>query len=268
MKKIVTLLALGSVSLLSAYDYNDNAYDNGNNGYRGNRGYNNQSSYRYGYDQPSNAQNYNQSYGQAQNYNEGQQYYQPNNNPNYYQDRQNYAQSNGQKPVSDKDLADKIHDKLSPGLFSKGHDQVTYEIYNGVVTLRGSVNTLKDKQEVEQTIKEIDGVRNVNNQIAVAANPTNKENSKAVSKTENKYPQDSASTATDKQINAKIRDKVNGGWFSKENETLIFKTANGYVTIIGVVEKPEDAKKINDQVQDVEGVRGINNQLQVKNENK
>lgn len=82
----------------------------------------------------------------------------------------------------------------------------------------------------------------------------------------NKFPQDFAATATDQELNAKIRHKLKGGWFSKGyNGSIALKTTNGSVVIQGTVDKADDIQKITDEIKKVDGVMGINNQLSVKN---
>jgi osmotically-inducible protein OsmY len=51
----------------------------------------------------------------------------------------------------------------------------------------------------------------------------------------------------------------------KGYETLILRTTNGIVIISGTVDHSDDVQKINDQVKSVEGVKSVNNQLNVKN---
>jgi len=82
---------------------------------------------------------------------------------------------------------------------------------------------------------------------------------------EKKYPQDSAATLQDRQLNAKIREKLSGGWFSKGYDALILRTANGVVVISGNVDNNDDIQKIRDQIRNIEGVRSVNDQLNVKN---
>ncbi len=74
-----------------------------------------------------------------------------------------------------------------------------------------------------------------------------------------------ASNPQDRQLNARIRDKLSNGWFSKGYETLVIRTTNGVVIIGGTVDKPEDIQKIIDQIKDIEGVRSVNNNLKVNN---
>lgn len=69
--------------------------------------------------------------------------------------------------VSDQDLNKKINDKIGPGWFSRGYEQVVVQVNNGMVTLQGTVKTLEDKDKVEKKVREIDGVRGVNNLIVI-----------------------------------------------------------------------------------------------------
>ena len=58
--------------------------------------------------------------------------------------------SDSQKNVSDQDLHKNIRSALSSGWFSKGFEQVSFEVSNGNVVLKGSVNALNDKNKVEE----------------------------------------------------------------------------------------------------------------------
>ena len=87
-------------------------------------------------------------------------------------------------------------------------------------------------------------------------------------KMDNKYPQDSAATEEDRLLNAKIRDKLSGGFFSKGYETVILRTSNGIVVISGTVDTQDDVQAVHDHVKKVEGVRSVNNQVTVKSGNK
>lgn len=75
--------------------------------------------------------------------------------------------------------------------------------------------------------------------------------------------EDTASTEQDKQINAKIRDKLKNLNLNGY-ETIILRTQNGIVMITGSVEKVDDLMKIRDQVKSVEGVKTVNNQVTAK----
>ena len=139
MKKLFTLLALCSVtSLLADYPY-------------GSRSGNSQGNYS---DRSGNTDYYQQqgnSPVQSRNY------------------ADNYGAGNAatQSSASDQELVKKIHSALSSGWLSKGYQNVSFDVDNGVVNLKGSVDTLESKNRIEGDMKKIDGVRQVNNQITV-----------------------------------------------------------------------------------------------------
>jgi osmotically-inducible protein OsmY len=167
--------------------------------------------------------------------------------------------------ISDQELSRKIQETLSSGWFSQGFQHVSFDINNGNVNLMGSVDTIENKNKLEDTIKKIDGVKEVNNQITIVKESPDTYSGKQLQDSEKKYPRDFASNSEDRQLNAKIRDKLNNGWFSNGNETLVIRTTKGVVIISGTVDKFEDIQKLDDQIKDIEGVRSVNKELTVKN---
>ena len=109
-----------------------------------------------------------------------------------------------------------------------------------MVTLSGTVNTLEDKKKVEDSVRKIDGVRQINNQITVtgaktAWNSEYADNANKVRENEQKYPNDFAATDADRQLNSRIRDKLSNGWFTTGYDTIVLKTTNGVVVVTGTV---------------------------------
>lgn len=289
MKRVFALIALGSVSALSADQY-----------YQGQSGYQtypsqsqpySQQEYQTYYQEPRGAYSYSMPSNSSQQYyqQENQPYYQntqvyPENRyqennrtggygQSYYQTQPNTTGSNsyayqqtGNQPqtMSDQEITKKIRTALSSGWFTKGYDDVTFDVRNGTVTLRGTVETPDNKDRVEETVKRIDGVKQVNNQLVVTKGNSVSLSDSEMQKSETEFPQDFAATSQDRMLNAKIREKLNGGWLSKGYQTLVIKTTDGVVVITGTVDKPEDIKKISDQVKSIEGVRSINNRAVVK----
>lgn len=293
MKKLFTLIALGSVALVSADQYyqpygngssncpscnNGGGYyqDQPNNGnyYPQNQRQSPQGNYQRddrNY-QRNNQYDYQQQSPRNQSYDQNQQYYQQQGNQSYDRDQQrNYDNNYGsqkdgnQRTTSDQEINRRIQDTLSSGWFSKGFQNVSFDVNNGNVNLRGSVDTLENKNKVEDSVRKIDGVRQVNNQITIVKENPDTYSDSQLQNSEKKYPQDFASNSQDRQLNAKIRDKLSNGWFSKGYETLVIRTTNGVVIISGTVDKSEDIQKISDQIKDIDGVRSVNNQLTVKN---
>lgn len=186
------LLALGSVSIASAdqYYYGGQGYCPNcpqGNGYSQD-GYYQDGYYQGGYYQNQPYQNYyyqgqnQQTYYQRDDRNYQQQNQSTNSNQQYYQQQgkqqqQYYAYGtqnrDNQKSVSDQDIKAKIQDSLNGGWFAQGFNNVSFEINNGNVTLRGTVDSMDNKNKIEENVKKMDGVKQVNNQITVAKDNTN-----------------------------------------------------------------------------------------------
>lgn len=264
----------------SSYDSDGGYYQRDGRNYQRTNQYN-QYDYQHDYQQSTRDSSYDANQG----------YYQPQASQSYDRDQQrnydnnNYGSQKGNdvRSASDQEINTKIRDALGSGWFSKGYENVSYDVNNGNVTLRGSVDTIENKNKVEESVRKIDGVRQVNNQITVDKNSSGTysdsqrrdgysdsqkrsdgyyDSQKA---SDNKYSQDHASNSQDRELNAKIRDKLGSGWFSKGYDTVVIRTTNGVVTISGTVDKHEDITKISEQIRSVDGVRSVNNQLTAKN---
>jgi osmotically-inducible protein OsmY len=191
MQKIFMLIALASATSMSAdrFENRQGFYpresDKDRNYYQDNGNYYQDDDYRprgrsnrrrnreccdnqYYYQQQQPSYDGNQQYYQQWNqpYEGNQQYYQQGNQP--YERNQQSQKEGVQKNVSDQDVTKKIQDTLGSGWFSKGYQNVSYDVNDGTVTLRGTVDTLDDKNKVEEEVKKIDGVKQVNNQIRVS----------------------------------------------------------------------------------------------------
>lgn len=69
--------------------------------------------------------------------------------------------------ASDQELAKRIRDKLAAGWFTKGYENVSVQVRDGVVTLTGSVKSQSDKDKIEKEVRELEGVKTFNSQIKV-----------------------------------------------------------------------------------------------------
>ncbi|MCB1113359.1 MAG: BON domain-containing protein [Chlamydiia bacterium] len=76
-----------------------------------------------------------------------------------------------------------------------------------------------------------------------------------------KYPLDTAKTFKDKELNNKIRTKIEG-WFADDYRGVILKTDNGIVVISGNIESDDLSNDLAEQVRKMEGVRQVRNKLQ------
>lgn len=269
MKTISTLIILGCAQVLSANyyqgirDQGDSSYYN--NGYQGSQGYQGQAYYQGSPLQP-----------QGQRVEESTPYQKVPQNPNDWSRSEQKTYSNPNQVntsdwdrnngVSDEEISRKVKDALGAGWLTRGYPEVISEVRLGIVTLRGPVDTIENKTKADEAVRKIAGVRGINNQITVDPNYLKNGDVKVdVKNAENKYPQDAAATAEDRLLNAKIREKLSSGWFSKGFDAIILRTSNGVVLISGLVDRNEDVEKVNDQVKSVDGVREVNNQLSIKN---
>lgn len=300
MKSIFTLLTLTTASLLVAdpygysqgrdsgnYYYENSEYPSESYGYddynsrgqnrRNGQSYYQEDQYYYQNNQPemqgqwrqegNNYQNDSRTNGQNEVhvYKNDSQYQNKNDNSNGRNDYNNNTNgyNDNKKMVSDQELIKNVHDALSSGWFTKGYENVSYTVNNGVVTLRGSVETEENKAKAEDNVKKIDGVKQVINQISVVK--LDQKNSYDKSTSPDKYyRQDYAETEQDRMINKKIRDKLSSGWFMKGNDNVAVKTVNGAVTISGVVDSYDEIKKVNEKLKDIDGIKTLNNQLSVR----
>jgi|GEM_PF-3457505 len=294
MKSLFTIVALGTASLLSADSYSypqgqgytsnspGQAYYNATPSYEQNQGYNQGYSYSnqgqvYYNSNPSSEQSqnyYRDNQGQISPYHQGAVLHYDSTNQGSAgtttttpSGQSTTIQVNIPKQDSttstvigqDQDVVKSVHDVIGGGWFSRGYENVSFTVNNGVVTLRGTVNSLEQKNRLEEDLKKIKGVTRVDNQVTVATPDVQKSSRPATI-----YTQDYAETEQDKIINGKIRDKLSSGWFVKGNDRVSVKTINGAVTISGVVDNYDDIQKVNDQLKGIDGVKSISNQLSVK----
>lgn len=262
MKKLLTVMAIGSATLLTAQQYDSSE---------------NPSYESY----PTNAPSYSQSYPtQSQDFNRqtswgtqsGATYNQGSAQSSWGTAQTSPNRQSGNAPEgSDQDIMQKIQDKIGSGWFSKGYQGVNYDVRNGTVTLRGSVETPEDKSKVEDSVRKINGVRQVFNLIIIrpaqSASSDYRSRDSYTTSSDKNFPNDFASTQQDRDLNNKIRSKLSGTWFGKSYDTLVLRTNNGFVVISGFVEKPEDLQKINERLKDIQGIRSLNNQVQVRAQN-
>lgn len=167
------------------------------------------------------------------------------------------------REVSDTDLAKNIRDRLAGGWFSEGFDQVTVRVYNGDVTLGGSVKSQADKEKVEKEVRNLNGVRNLNSTIAIQ-NIRDARDSRADSRSDNRFAQDKFSTPADQQLNKKIRDKVSSGIIWDSYKEITLNTNNGVVTIEGFVADMRDQQDLLNKIQKIDGVRAVRSNINVK----
>ena len=78
--------------------------------------------------------------------------------------------SGSKENLSDHDIQMRVNDTLKGGFFFSGYNRVKSDVNQGVVTLRGEVESLKAKQDLTNKIKQIPGVKKINDNIEINAN--------------------------------------------------------------------------------------------------
>jgi osmotically-inducible protein OsmY len=82
------------------------------------------------------------------------------------QGRMQPMQQKGQT-TQDATLKEKINDKLTNVWFSKAYENLDIQVSNNTVTIRGTVDTDKDKAEVERRVRSIPEVKDVRLQLTI-----------------------------------------------------------------------------------------------------
>ncbi|MFV0339398.1 MAG: BON domain-containing protein [Parachlamydiaceae bacterium] len=121
------------------------------------------------------------------------------NGKGYYQENQGqYSQQSNQE------ISKKVKEVIGAGSgwFSKRFEHVSFDVNNGTVTLKGTVDSEDNKISLEETVKKISGVTRVNNEITIARDTSDAYNkrSEGVMGT---YNEPSQNLPQGRQINSK-----------------------------------------------------------------
>ena len=134
---------------------------------------------------------------------------------------------------------------------------------NGVVTLRGSVDNERAREQAISIATNTDGVVRVNDQLGEQTAATTGTSSD---------PQQSADRATgteragDAAGNAWIMTKIQGKYFTDglvKGRRIDVSANNGVVTLTGTVESEQEKQKAVELARNTEGVRRVEDRLQV-----
>lgn len=79
----------------------------------------------------------------------------------------------------------------------------------------------------------------------------------------NSSPQDHFLTTSDRELNARIRDKITG-WFTDDYKNVSLNTSNGKVILEGTVDSDKAKSKLADEIRKINGVVSVNDQVQVR----
>lgn len=223
MKKILSLMILGSFTILTAWQVN----------------------------QPQSTEEDLNSSGSSS---KESYYYQPDNS---HEETMSTSEN-----ASDQATSKRVYEALY-GYISVGNQNIAFEFNDGVVTLTGHVNSQEDKDKIENDLKKVEGVKHINNKITVIDakrfvyyQPKIADNGSTV-KNSSKLAKDYGALDKDKKINATLRDKLDSRGFT--NVSII--TANGVVTLTGTVNSSDEFETFLIEIEKVEGVKKVNNKV-------
>ncbi|HBC76755.1 MAG TPA: hypothetical protein DC017_18275 [Candidatus Wallbacteria bacterium] len=122
------------------------------------------------------------------------------------------------------------------------------DVKDGIVTLKGEASSIAQKELTAEYAKDIDGVKEVKNEMTVAAAP--------------EPPETEAEKIDDASINAQVKLAL-----STHRSTIAVKTGIdthiGEVTLTGAASSSAEISMVTKLVEDIHGVTGVKNEMTV-----
>jgi osmotically-inducible protein OsmY len=152
----------------------------------------------------------------------------------------------GERPAENSDawLVTKVKTTL---LFHSNVSAMTeVSANNGIVTLRGEAASQAEKDLTTEYAKDIEGVKDVNNEMTVSGAPKKK------------------ATMGDKFDDASITAQVKMALLSHRSTSAVHtkvETKNGVVTLSGKAENAAEIDLVTKYVSDIKGVKRVNNKM-------
>jgi hyperosmotically inducible periplasmic protein len=148
---------------------------------------------------------------------------------------------------------------------------------DGRIELTGNVDTAQQKIQAEQTARNVNGVKAVDNLIRVKNSDTSPIGDDYATKDRPTYPDNDVAdnNNTDKDVNKDHRVVPNDSWLTFKTKLALFadtrvsgtdinvETKKGVVNLIGKVPSQEAKAAAVQVAQKIEGVQKVNDQLQV-----
>lgn len=154
----------------------------------------------------------------------------------------------GERPAENSDawLVTKVKTTL---LFHSNVSAMTeVSANNGIVTLRGEAASQAEKDLTTEYAKDIEGVKDVNNEMSVSGAPKKK------------------ATMGDKFDDASITAQVKMALLSHRSTSAVHtkvETKNGVVTLSGKAENAAEIDLVTKYVSDIKGVKRVNNKMTI-----
>jgi len=174
----------------------------------------------------------------------------------------NQLKLNGEPPAPNSDLW--IWDKVKTTLLfhrSVSASATAVGVKDGIVTLSGVASSKAERDLATEYAKDVDGVKDVNNQMTVSAT------SPAAAST---APAQSSRTAGEKMDDSSITTQVKLALlFHKSTSAIHTKvhTRNGVVTVGGMADNAAEIRLVTKLAEDINGVKSVRNEMTIEKAN-
>ena len=128
--------------------------------------------------------------------------------------------------------------------------QTTVEVKDGIVTLKGEASSTAQKELTTEYAKDIEGVKEVKNEMTVAATPVKAERTEGVK-------------MDDASITAQVKTALLTHRSTSSVKTKV-ETRNGAVTLTGIAKNAAEKSLVTKLVTDIQGVTSVNNEMTVE----
>jgi hyperosmotically inducible protein len=147
--------------------------------------------------------------------------------------------------VDDSAITAKVKTALLEDQETKARD-IGVDTYRGVVQLSGFVGSDAERQEAEKDASQVSGVHSVQNDLKI-----------------NEQQTTVGTTIDDSAITAKVKAALVGNPATKAREIKV-TTSHGVVELSGFVDSNEEKATASQVASGVQGVKGVDNELQLK----
>jgi osmotically-inducible protein OsmY len=130
------------------------------------------------------------------------------------------------------------------------YSKTTVEVKDAVVTLKGEASSTAQKELTTEYAKDIEGVKDVKNEMTVATTPEPAER-----------------TACEKMDDASVTAQVKTALITHRSTSSIktkVETRNGKVTLTGIAKNAAEKALVTKLVTDIQGVTSVKNQMTVE----
>jgi osmotically-inducible protein OsmY len=128
--------------------------------------------------------------------------------------------------------------------------QTTIEVKDGIVTLKGEASSMAQKELSTAYAKDIEGVKEVKNEMTVAATPEKAERT-------------AGEKIDDASITAQVKTALVNHRSTSSLKTKV-ETRDGEVTLTGIAKNDAEKSLVSKLVNDIVGVTSVKNQMTVE----